>query len=234
MSLRPHFPFLFKLSAYFYIPVVSNFAKVAPNMRKHAVESLQRYRDQVEADPINVKPSLFTKMFIANDEEKLTFDEIRDDAGLYIIGGSDTTSVTLTCLVWAVTRQPSVRDALVKELQNLPHDFTHKDVYDLPYLNMVIDETLRLYPVAPGPLPRVVPKEGADLAGYWFPGGATVSCQTYSMQRDPAIYPDPERFDPSRWAKPTKEMKDAFSAFGGGSRGKGAPLCAFPLAVANL
>lgn len=177
MALRPHFPWLFKLSKHVHVPVVSTFAAVAPVMRKYAVDSLKRYRKHVHTDPSNAKPSLFKKMFTAKDEERLTFDEIRDDAILYVVAGSDTTTVTLTYLVWAVTRDPSIRDALVRELRTVPQDFTDKDIHDLPYLNMVIEETLRLHSAVPGPLPRVVPKEGAELAGYWIPGGANVSCQ---------------------------------------------------------
>ncbi|KAB5578826.1 cytochrome protein [Coniochaeta sp. 2T2.1] len=207
MSLRPHFAWLIKMARHLPIPRMAEIASMTPYMRKYAIDTLQNYRKQVEEDPFGVRPSLFTKMLIANDEEKLDLNEIRDDAG-----------VTLAYLVWAVAGNPDIRDKLVKELETVPQYFTHRDVIDLPYLNQVIDETLRLYAPLPGPLPRAVPKEGAQFGDYMLPGGVAVSCQAHSMNRDPVIYPDPERFDPSRWANPTKEMKDAIMTWGGGSR----------------
>ena len=220
MSLRPHFQWLMILALRVKIPYISKFARAGPHTYRYAREQLLRYRKAVEEDPYNVTPSLFTKMLVAGDEDKLSFQEIVSDGGLYIFAGSDTTSNTLSYLVWAVTSDLAITDSLVKELEAVPQDFSHDDVRDLAYLNMVVDETLRLYPPISGPLPRVVPQGGAQLAGHRFPGGVTVSCQAYSMHRDPAIYPDPERFHPGRWAKPTKDMKDAFHSWGGGSRSK--------------
>jgi cytochrome P450 len=212
------FPWLLKLSRYVTVPVLSEAAATAPQIRKYSEESMQRYRSLVAADPYNVKPSLFTKLFLAKDEEKLTFNEVRDDAVTYIIAGSDTTAITLTYLVWCVTRDAALRDDLVREVQALPDDFSHQHVHHLPCLNMVIEETLRLYSPLSSALPRLVPREGAEIGGYRFPGGATVATQAYTMHRDPVIFPQPERFDPGRWAQPTKAMKEALLAFGGGSR----------------
>jgi cytochrome P450 len=226
-ALRPVFPWLLKLSRYVTVPVLSEAAATAPQIRKYSEESMQRYRSLVAADPYNVKPSLFTKLFLAKDEEKLTFNEVRDDAVTYIIAGSDTTAITLTYLVWCVTRDAALRDDLVREVQALPDDFSHQHVHHLPCLNMVIEETLRLYSPLSSALPRLVPREGAEIGGYRFPGGATVATQAYTMHRDPVIFPQPERFDPGRWAQPTKAMKEALLAFGGGSRGMYQSRCYF-------
>jgi cytochrome P450 len=108
----------------------------------------------------------------------------------------------------------------MEELSTLPEDFADADVQKLPYLANIIEETLRLHPVVPTSLPRIVPPSGATLAGYWFPGGSTVGCQSYSMHRDPTVFPDPESFIPERWDAPTKAMKETFMGFGRGSRGK--------------
>ncbi|KAJ5208034.1 hypothetical protein N7449_002413, partial [Penicillium cf. viridicatum] len=93
-----------------------------------------------------------------------------------------------------------------------------KSLRDLPYLNQVINETLRLYTAVPFGLPRLVPPEGAQFNGYHVPRGITVSTQAYSLHRDHAIFPDPDKFNPERWKNPTKEMKEASLPFGGGSR----------------
>ncbi|EOO02154.1 putative benzoate 4-monooxygenase cytochrome protein [Phaeoacremonium minimum UCRPA7] len=168
------------------------------------------------ADP-STKPTLFSKLFKAG-EEGLSDEEIIADAQAYIIAGSDTTAVTLTYLIWAVCRHREVKRNLLAELATLPHDFNADDLSELPYLNQVIDETLRVYGALPAGLPRIVPPGGANLAGYWVPGGTTVTAQAYTMHRNPLVYPRPETFDPSRWATATKAMKDSLMPFGLGSR----------------
>ena len=187
--------------------------------QSYAEQSLQRYKRLLAADPTNSRPTLFTKLFKAG-EEGLPDIEIRNEATAYIIAGSDTTANTLTYLFWSVCRDESVKKTLVEELSRLPDDFDDQHLKGLPYLNQVIDETLRVYPAAPSGLPRVVPHGGAELAGHFLPGGSTVSTQAYSLHRDPDVFPSPMKFDPSRWAAPTKAMKDLFMPFGGGSRGE--------------
>ncbi len=196
-------------------------------MTRYATDSLNRYRRVVENDTTFVQQTLFTKVFKAEEDEKMPFREVRDEAQSYIVAGSDTTANSMTYLTWAVCRHPSIRDALVKELRTLPEDYTEAQLRDLPYLEKVIDETLRLYSAAPSGLPRVVPSGGCQLAGYWFDEGTTVSTQAYSMHRDPVVFPQPDAFIPSRWAEPTKAMKDSYMPFGRGSRGEtcSSPLC---------
>lgn len=149
--------------------------------------------------------------------------EIRDEAMIYILAGSDTTALTLTYLVWAVCRDAAIRDRLVRELAGLPGgggggSLADAELRRLPYLNQVVDEALRLYASAPAGLPRVVPRGGATLAGHALPAGTVVSTQAYSMHRIEGVFPDPEVFDPSRWEGATKEMRDACMPWGGGSR----------------
>jgi hypothetical protein len=219
MALRSIFPWLLELSKYVTVPVMSKAARTAPQIKKYSGESLQRYQKLVAADPYNVKPSLFTKMFWQRRKTSSHSTRSATKQRPISLPAATRLQTALTYLVWSVTRDLTISDSLVRELQSLPDDFSHHHVHNLPYLNMVIEETLRLYsPVASG-LPRLVPREGAELAGYWLPGGATVCSQAYSIHRDPVIYPQPERFEPSRWTHPTKAMKDAFLAFGGGSRG---------------
>lgn len=121
-------------------------------------------------------------------------------------------------MVWAVCGHPEVKSRLLKELEVLPDDFTYDDLRHVPYLDHVIDETLRRYSTVPAGLPREVPGGGAELCGYHIPAGYTVATQNYSLHRDPVAFPDPERFDPSRWENTTQAMKDSFMPFGAGSR----------------
>jgi cytochrome P450 len=123
----------------------------------------------------------------------LTEQDITAESQSYITAGTDTTAVTMTYLVYAVCKFPEVHEKLLRELQALPPDFTHRSLRDLPYLNCVIDEALRIYGAAQGGLPRVVPEKGATLLGKHLPGGVKVSTQSYSIHRDGSTFPDPER-----------------------------------------
>ncbi|KAF2262937.1 cytochrome protein [Lojkania enalia] len=216
-SLRTTFPTTVKFASYLPIPIFRNHNATMDRLRSYTRESLQRYRSLVAADPWNPKPTLFTNLFRAG-EEGLSQDEIETDAQAYIVAGSDTTSQTMTYLTWAVCRDSAIKQRLVEEVASLPDDYIDDHLMKLHYLNQVIEETLRLYAAAPSGLPREVPKGGCEIDGYWMPGGLTVATQAYSMHRNPAIYIDPERFNPSRWENASKEMKDSWMPFGGGSR----------------
>lgn len=219
--LRSSFPWLGLISHYvFPLPGFKDVTETVRKNQKYAEESLMRYRKLVEQDPERPIPTLFTKLFKGEEEASLTFKEILDEAQAYIVAGSETASLTMTSLVWAVCREPEIKAKLVAEVMQLPANYDDSDLQRLPYMNQVIEETLRLHAVVPSALPRLVPAGGATLAGYYLPGNATVCTQAYSLHRNEDIFPEPEKFDPSRWAKPTKEMKEGMMAFGGGSRSK--------------
>ncbi|KAL1857604.1 hypothetical protein Daus18300_010244 [Diaporthe australafricana] len=109
-----------------------------------AEDSLKRYQKLVEKHLENPPPTLFTKLFKGEEEEILAMKEIRDEAKIYILAGSDTTALTLTYLVWAVCRDSAIRVRLAGELANLPAGFGDAELRHLPYLNQVIDESLPL------------------------------------------------------------------------------------------
>ncbi|PSR97613.1 cytochrome protein [Coniella lustricola] len=216
---RTAFPLLARLaSAGLPIPGFGDSTRLIRNNEKFATESLQRYRKLVRENPDQPINTLFKKVFKGEQQEELTLRELIDSAQVYIIAGSDTTALALTYLVWQVCCSPEIRDRLVQELQQVPDEYHDDDLQHLAYLQQVIEETLRVYSPAPSALPRIVPQGGSTLAGQYLPGGAIVSTQAFSLHRNPDIFPDPDTFDPDRWAHPTKAMKDSMMPFGGGSR----------------
>ncbi|KAH8799834.1 putative benzoate 4-monooxygenase cytochrome P450 [Xylogone sp. PMI_703] len=214
--IRTTFPTLIRIAMTLPLPVFKAAARIGPEVFQYAMSCVTRYKEHLDSNP-DPKKILLTKLF-DKGKEGLTELDIVFEAQSYITAGTDTTSTTLTYLVYAVCSNEEIRDKLTAELEPLSETLMHKDVKDLPYLNKVIDETLRLYTAAPSALPRVVPPEGAQLAGRHIPGGATVSTQLYSLHRD-KVFTNPETFDPSRWDNPTKDMQDAFMPFSTGSRG---------------
>lgn len=124
-------------------------------------------------------------------------DVVIEATGLIVVG-SDTTGITLTYLVWAALSRPQLKDDLQKELSALPQNYTDQGLEDLPLLNAVIDETLRLYGAAPDGLPRRTSPGGAQPGGYNIPRGTTVTTQAYTIHCDETIFEDALNFDPFR------------------------------------
>jgi cytochrome P450 len=217
--LQASFPTLGKLSAYIPIPQIKEAAEISRRNHGYAEQSLLRHKTLSENGDPNIKQTLLSKMYNAQGEESLTQRELVNNSQAYIVAGSDTTSNTLTYLIWAVCRRPDIKEKLVKELETLPDDFTDVEVKQLPYLRLVIEETLRKYSAAPSPLPRVVPSGGANFGKYWLPEGTIATTQAYTLHRNPVAFPTPEKFDPLRWENPSQAMKDSFMPFGGGTRG---------------
>lgn len=222
-------PFIVRLyQAFPFLPFgrrLQHERRLERRTRLYAEASLARQQQHLlhNATP---PPNLFSKVFSpGKGEEALTPQELIADAQGYILGGGGMTARTLTYLLWAVCRHDAVRCRLLAELATLPQAFVDAEVRACSYLGMVVDETLRLWPGAPAGLPRLVPAgAGVELReGLVVPAGTVVSTQAYSMHRDPDLFPEPDRFWPERWERPTKAMRDAFTPFGGTSRSKCPP-----------
>ncbi|KAI9155007.1 chlorogenic acid esterase precursor [Paramyrothecium foliicola] len=115
---------------------------------------------------------------IDGNGQALPSHQVRDEG----MGTSLTTANTLAYLIWAVCRHPRVKGQLIEELRSLPNGFTNKDLQALPFLELVILETLRLYPAAPDSLPQSVPPGGAEIAGIWLPADLLVTAKLSQRQ----------------------------------------------------
>lgn len=99
---------------------------------------------------------------------------------------SDSTSATLTYLFYELAKHPDevskLRDELTTHLAG-GSDLSSSKIRDLSHLNGIINETLRLYAVAPTGLPRVTPPEGIEIDDTHIPGNMTITCPQYVMGR---------------------------------------------------
>lgn len=224
-GLRVTFPFIAWLSLYLPIPVFKDATAIQYRTFDYAEKALARHAKLVEDNGgTEPKPTVFSKVYNGEHEETWSATEVRDNAQVFIVGGSDTTANSMIYLVWAVCQDPDIKRQLLTELEGLSDDFSYEDLRTLPYINCIVDETLRLYNALPAGLPRIVPHEGIKLADQFIPGGATVTTQSYSLHRDEDAFPDPYRFYPDRWLKRTDTMKDSLMPFGGGARSKFPPV----------
>lgn len=123
-------------------------------------------------------------------KENISDTDIRHEAGNFMVAGTDTTSITLTFLIWAVISHPELQTAIEKEVSTLAPNHTDEDVERLPLLNAVIKETNRLYGAVLGSFPRVPPQGGAVVDGFQIPEGTIISAQGYTVQRSEEYFED--------------------------------------------
>lgn len=214
------FPTIAKISLYLPIPVFKEATAIQYRTFDYAQGALNRHAKRVEETGSDPHPTVFSKLYNAGEEETWTPIEIRDNAQVFIVGGSDTTANSMIYLVWAVCKIPEIKAKLLRELDTLPENYGYDELKELTYVNWIVNETLRLYTALPCGLPRLVPPGGAELAGQFVPGGFTVTTQAYSLHRDEHAFPDPYRFYPERWENTTQKMRDCTMPFGGGARSK--------------
>ncbi len=154
----------------------------------------------------------------AVDEEGhgLSDEELRDEMMVLLFGGHETTATTLSWSLALCLKHPEVRTAVSEEYDRVfASGFDPSHISELKYAEAVAKETLRLYPVAPAVARRL--KQPVTIAGYSLPDGVLVSPSIYHIQRDPNVWPDPLRFDPTRFID-KRPRPSEWLPFGGGGR----------------
>jgi cytochrome P450 len=113
-----------------------------------------------------------------NDVQGLSDYLIQCEIANLTFAATDTTSVVLTFLFWELARNQDLQTQLRAELQQVQIDPetgipTHKSLSSLPFLNAVIQETMRRHTPIPMGLLRQVPPNGSTISGYFIPGEVT-------------------------------------------------------------
>ncbi|KAM5280710.1 cytochrome P450 11B2, mitochondrial-like [Ctenodactylus gundi] len=130
----------------------------------------------------------------------LPLDAIKANCIELTAGSVDTTSFPLLMTLFELARNPDVQQALRQEslaAQASISENPQRATTELPLLRAALKETLRLYPVGIF-LERVLSSDTV-LHNYRVPAGTLVRFLLYSMGRDPAVFPNPERYNPQRW-----------------------------------
>ncbi|KAK4272785.1 hypothetical protein QN277_021292 [Acacia crassicarpa] len=171
--------------------------------------------------------------------ENLGNDTDEDSLNIFILeiflAGSETTSSTIE---WALTELLCNPETLSKakaelsEVVGCEKKVEESDIENLPYLQAIIKETLRLHP----PIPMLVPRramEDTEFMGYFIPKDTQVFVNAWAIGRDPDVWEDPLAFKPDRFLGAGIDYKGShyeLIPFGAGRR-----MCAgVPLAHRTL
>ncbi|EXJ59298.1 uncharacterized protein A1O5_12179 [Cladophialophora psammophila CBS 110553] len=218
------------------IPWLNSLANALPT--DSAVKDLEKFsRDCFQnrkAKGSSRKDLFYYLLGEDQDGTKLTELELIMDSRTAIVGGSDTTSIALGCLIYYLVAHQDKYKRLQAEVLAQGEQMDNNSLGNLPYLGAVINEALRLMPPVPQGLQRVVPPEGMQLAGKFIPGNTLVSVSPWTVQRDPRNWGRPDEFIPERWLGEGPEpcIKDAWIPFSIGAYGcVGKPLAMMELRV---
>ena len=171
-------------------------------------------RDQ----PDPSRTDILSLMMAARDEngQPMTNQELRDELMTLLFAGHETTATALTWAFYWIHSLPSVRQKLLQELDSLGENPDPMEIFRLPYLSAVCQETLRIYPVAMLTFPRVV-NSPVELMGHQLEPGTVVIGSIYLTHHREDLYPEPLQFKPERFLERQFSPYE-YVPFGGGSR----------------
>lgn len=157
---------------------------------------------------------------------------IRDQLVSFLIAGLESTAVTMSWQLAAITRNVEVYETLRAEMRALPDVPSWEELDAAPYLEAVVFETLRRFPVVVQTSRKLVAP--MNLLGYRLAPGVGVACSVALAQLDEKRFPDPMRFDPQRHLG-LKRDQSHWLPFGGGARRCiGASLAEFEMKQATF
>lgn len=154
-----------------------------------------------------------------------------------ILAGTDTITGTLEWTISNLLNHPEILKKAKTDIDTkigLDRLIDESDINNLPYLQNIVSETLRLYPVAPTLLPHVA-SEDCMVAGYDVPRGTVLLVNVWAMHRDRRIWEEPETFKPERFEQ--KGVDQKLIPFGMGRRacpGSGLAQRLVNLAIGSL
>uniref|UniRef100_A0A672M2H3 Cytochrome P450 3A n=1 Tax=Sinocyclocheilus grahami TaxID=75366 RepID=A0A672M2H3_SINGR len=144
-------------------------------------------------------------------EKGLSDHEILSQSMIFIFGGYETTSSTLSFFFYNLATNPEAMEKLQEEIDQTFPDKAPVDyeaVMNMEYLDAALNESLRLFPIV-GRLERVC-KKTVDINGLLIPKDMVVMIPTFALHRDPDYWSDPESFKPERFTKGNKESIDPY------------------------
>jgi cytochrome P450 len=164
---------------------------------------------------------LLSRLCRAEDEagRQLSDTEIADHMNFLMMAAHDTTTSTLTSLLYLLGRHPRWQERVREESLALGEEFMDFERRDeLDALTRCTHETLRLYPPL-STIPRLALRD-CEFQGWQIPRGALVAVFPIHTHRMPEWWSEPERFDPDRFAPQRAEHQrhsHLFVPFGGGA-----------------
>ncbi|KAH6959626.1 putative cytochrome P450 [Ilyonectria sp. MPI-CAGE-AT-0026] len=167
---------------------------------------------------------VLSMLMAMNSDDKNPQETPKEHIPAYMVemmaAGSSTTSNTAAIACWVLARHQDVQHKLRRELFEIFPDLDQVDMkqcLNLKYLDAVIFEVMRLWPIVPGPLERHI-GQSITVGGVTIPPGTVASTAAFDQGRREDVFPNADMFVPDRWLNADEAMKRNWIPFGYGSR----------------
>jgi len=192
--------------------------------KKRAIAKIEEIIRRVHEERLTHKQDrgdLFSHMVFVEDEQGPMSDkQLRDEAMTLIFAGHETTAHALTWTWYLLAKNPDKVAKMREELTRVSggRNATVEDLPELPYLEMVVKESLRLLPSVWAYARQA--QRDLVIEGYEIKKGQTITISHIAMGRNPKYYESPEEFRPERWTREFERSlpRGAYTPFAGGPR----------------
>nr|WDY85989.1 cytochrome P450 4BR18 [Pagiophloeus tsushimanus] len=170
--------------------------------RKEEYAKLGRMTGERE-DGVKIRSALLDMLLEANQNGgNLSDEDLRDEVNTFMFEGHDTSATAECFTLYALAQNPAIQDKVYEELCEIlgkdpKSEITISQINDLKYMDIVVREAMRIY--QPVPLIERNIDEDWIVDGITIPKNTTVAVFLYGMSHDPAVFPEPEKFDPDRF-----------------------------------
>ncbi|XP_006997692.3 cytochrome P450 3A11-like isoform X2 [Peromyscus maniculatus bairdii] len=196
---------------------IAFFKKFVNRMKEKRLDSNHKHR----VDFLQLMMNAHNNCKDKESHKALSDMEITAQSIIFIVGGYESTSSTISFALYLLATHPDIQKTLQEEIdETLPNKEspTYDKVMEMEYLDMVLSETLRLYPITN----RIfrTGKQDDKIGGVFIPKGSLVMVPIYALHHDPEYWPEPEEFHPERFSKENKGNINpyVYLPFGNGPR----------------
>lgn len=215
-------------AAYSHPLVEATVFRAQRDQHREDITAVHRIVDEIvarrRAEPnTGTESDLLDLMLTSLDPETqqpLSDENIRNQILTFLVAGQETSAGVISFALHFLSTNPDVADKVRGEVETVYPDgeLTYDRVAKLRYLRRVVDETLRLWPVAPGYFRKA--RQDTYVEGHPFEAGEWVFVVLLQLHRDRAWGDDPDSFDPDRWGRDRRpaDLANLYKPFGTGMR----------------
>lgn len=202
-------------------PTNRRFDRATAALDKVVFKIIEERRGQ-ETEGDGGRNDLLTLLLRAQDDDgtQMSDRQLRDEGVTLFLAGHETTALALSWISFLLAQHPEIQRRLHQEVDAVVGDRapTVDDLENLPLLNNIVTETMRLYP----PVWRVAREAMHDtqIGQFKVRKGAVIIISQWLLHRDERFYDHPDQFRPDRWTDDMKKKlpRYAYFPFGGGPR----------------